>query len=83
MVDITFVHNVPSSSSSFVRDSRMLKLMLFLGRSWYRKRRAPLQNELNVCYIISVVVVFNGVISVVGILAGPSSFNSHKYTYVL
>ena len=47
------------------------------------KEEATLQNELNVCYIISVVVVFNGVISVVGILAGPSSFNSHKYTYVL
>ena len=44
------------------------------------KEEATLQNELNVCYIISVVVVFNGVISVVGILAGPSSFNSHMYT---
>ena len=48
------------------------------------KEEATLHNnELNVCYIISLVVVFNGVISVVGILAGPSSFNSHKYTYVL
>ena len=46
------------------------------------KEEATLQNELNVCYIISVVVVFNGVISVVGILAGPSSFNSHMYTYL-
>ena len=47
------------------------------------KEEATLHNnELNVCYIISLVVVFNGVISVVGILAGPSSFNSHKYTYV-
>ena len=43
------------------------------------KEEATLQNELNVCYIISVVVVFNGVISVVGILAGPSSFNTHVY----
>ena len=47
------------------------------------EQEAILHNELNVCYIISLVVVFNGVISVVGILAGPSSFNSHKYTYVL
>ena len=46
------------------------------------KEEATLKNELNVCYIISVVVVFNGVISVVGILAGPSSFNSHMYTVV-
>ena len=46
------------------------------------KEEATLQNELNVCYIISVVVVFNGVISVVGNLAGPSSFNSHKHTCI-